>query len=80
MVIGASGAKLLIFTMVLAWILPGGKLEAAVLFPAMALYQQLRSAFFSRLSMAVQFSGEGIASLRRVQVSGPSLPLPCQSV
>ncbi len=35
----------------------------------LALYQQLRSAFFSRVSMAVQFSGEAVASLGRVQVS-----------
>ncbi len=68
--IGVAGGKLLVYFMILAWVLPpGGVLDAYVLFPALALYQQLRSAFFSRVSMAVQFSGEAIASLGRVQVS-----------
>ena len=71
--IGICGAKMLVYMMVLAWILPvDGRLDASILFPAMALYQQLRSAFFSRVSMAVQYTGEAMATLRRVQVSRPS--------
>lgn len=71
--IGTCGAKMLVYTMVLAWILPvDGRLEASILFPAMALYQQLRSAFFSRVSMAVQYTGEAMASVQRVQVLSTS--------
>ena len=65
------GSKLLTFGLIACVVLVDGslvRLPPGVLFPAIALLNVLRGSFFSRVSMAIQFSGEALTSVQRVQV------------
>ena len=62
------GSKLLVYAVVLSLVLTNQALIGAVIFPATALLHVLRGSFFSRLSMALQFTGEALVSIKRAQV------------
>lgn len=71
------GIRLMLLFVVLALVLPGHQLTSQAIFPSIALYQILRASFFSRISMAMQFAGQGYTTVNRIKVGGNSA---CMSV
>ena len=66
--VNSLGIRVLMLVVVTTRVLTLGGVEAHNIFPALGLFYVLRGSFFSRVSMALQFAGQGYTTIKRIQV------------